>query len=503
MPKIPTFTTTARPTADVSSVTSNIQASLSSSPMLQILEPTEDIVKFYLKEKELGYKNEAGKLEDAATVEIFNAKKESELKSSPEEGLNDFNNKLNGIISKYQSKASNKYVEQYFINSISKEKEKYISSILNKTRDNLVATRVGQTDTKIKRKIFDTVHSQNKFSFSILSDDVLKDYEQLEKDGLISKEAVIKFKEELPMMIEKEIINKIAINNAAKALVSLDDPNNYLTLKGEDREKIKSELRTKARFQSEVLKNSVNINVLDVKKKISKAWQGNQNQYFGIDPSELSKYSTGNKDYDEQLKQLNIKLINSTITADTDYKINDLIIKKILNGTIQNPFDKFSLPNDKQPLSITQRIGNGINLKDDNFFNKLFDVQKNTELNNANKQFFNFIDKIVPMIEGTPGAKVFDQNYNNRLSNFRQDMYANFYLGLKNKISVSELLNPNSNQYIAKKILDYAPPKSDLRKALLDFAKTKENQVPTIKVDRLPGESYSSWRNRWQQSQKK
>ena len=42
------------------------------------------------------------------------------------------------------------------------------------------------------------------------------------------------------------MVNKVAINNAYQALISLDDPNNYKSIEGEEREKLKSELRTKA-----------------------------------------------------------------------------------------------------------------------------------------------------------------------------------------------------------------------------------------------------------------
>ena len=505
--KIPTFQTRARPTTETPSVISDIQVSPKAAPALQLVDPLMDLAKYYTKEREIGYKNEAGKLDDDATIEIFNAKKEAELKDSPEKGVDYFNQQLGNIVNKYKNRASNKFVQQYFINSINKEKDKYISSILNKTRDNLVATRTGQTDTKIKRKIFDTVHSGTKFSFSILAKEISSDYEQLEKDGLISKADVIKFKQSVPMMIEKEMINKMAINNATQALVALDDPKNFTTLKGEEREKIRSELRTKSRYQNEILKNASNVDILEQKKKVAEAFKGNKNQYFGIDPSQLSKYSTGNTDYDNQLKKLNEKLINKTISYDTDYAINDVIIQKILNKEIENPFQKFKLTGETEALSITERVGSGIiNLSDDDFFNNLFEIQNDTKLNSSNKEFFNFINKVIPMIEGTPAAKIFDKNYNNRLSSFRQDMYSNFVNGLKQNIPINELLNPISDKYIAKKLLDYAPPKSDLRKALTDFAKSKENETKKNAPKRLEGESLSSWRKRygeWEASQKK
>ena len=103
-------------------------------------------------------------------------------------------------------------------------------------------------------------------------------------------------------------------------------------------------------------------------------------------------------------------------------------------------------------------------------------------------------------------AKVFDQNYNNRLSSFRQFMYAKFDEGLKNNISIDNLLSPASENYIAKDILSYAPTQSNLREALMSYAMERENEVIEKPPLRTEGESYASWQERykkWKSTQKK
>jgi hypothetical protein len=179
MPKIPTFETQARPTAEVGGVKANIQMPFETS----FTKFGSAIAEYYVKERDIASKSEADQLYINAQTEIFNAKKEAESKSNPEEGIKYFDEKLNGIVQNYSNKATNDYTKKYFQTNIAKERPNYATSILTKTRDNLVTARTDQTDTKIKSKIFDTINSGNDFSFSILSQEVLNDYKQLELEG--------------------------------------------------------------------------------------------------------------------------------------------------------------------------------------------------------------------------------------------------------------------------------------------------------------------------------
>lgn len=501
MPKIPTYEAQGRPTAEVSGVKSNVQVPFETS----LTKMGSVIADYYVKEKEIASKSEADQLYIEAQTDIFKAKKEAELKTNPDEGIKYFDDKLSSIVSTYSSKASNDFVKKYFTTNIAKERPNYATSILSKTRDNLVTARTDQTDTKIKAKIFDTVHSGNPFSFSILSQEVLNDYQQLEKDGIKSSLDVSQFREKLPSMIETEIINKNANDNAYQALISLDDPKNFLSIKGEDREKLKQQLRIKAEFQNKAVTFATGVELINSKKKISEAFKGSNNQRLGIDPSQLSNFYTGNQDYDDQIFNFNEKFINNKINLDTDYITNDKIINKILNEEINNPFEKFLLPGENIAKSVTERIGDGsVNLDDDDFFTKIFENSKDSNKTKQNKEFFSFINKIVPLIEGSSMAKVFDQNYNNRLSSFRQSMYAKFDEGLKNNIPIENLLNPTSEKYIAKDILSYAPTKSDLREALMSYAIKRENQIigkpptklPNETIDQyLKSERYRTWKS--------
>ena len=499
MPKIPTFQTQARPTAEAASVRTNIQVSPTTSIAGALTKPISSIAEYYAKEEQITNKVKAGELFADATVDVFNASQEAELKSNPSEGLDYFNQQYKVIKDKYKSQAKNSDVSKYFDLEFSASKNKYVNSILNKTRTNLVTTRVDQTEQKVKSKIANSLAGNN-FQFKVLSEDILNDYRGLVQDGIVREEDFNIYKENLPKLIETEMVMKMSVTNANGAIVALEDPNNFKTIQGDNREELRSKLRIIAKFQDDQVKFVTGKQALESKKKVAKALLGDDNKIYGIDPSLINNYYTGNNDIDSQINNLNNKIINKQISLDTDYSTNDKIIKKILNGQINNPYDKFILAGETEKKSITERVGDGsINLDDDNFFINIFENNLDPKLQESNKKFFNFIDEVATMIQGTPTAKVFDNNYNSRLSSFRQDMYKRFNDGLKNNLLPSELLNPRSNNYIAKDILSYAPTKSELRNSLLNYAKKKEYVPSSEEPKRKENESHSQWLTRWRE----
>ena len=497
MPKIPTFTAQARPTAEPTGVTTNLQLSPTATPAGALIKPISQIADYYAIEKQISNKVKAGELFGDATVDIFNAAEEAELKITPQEGIDYFNQQYNSIKNKYKSQAINSDVASYFDLEFSANKNKYVNNILSKTRTNLVTTRVNQVDQNVKSKIA-TAISGNKFVFKTLATSIEQDYQGLVNDGIISQETFNIYKSQLPALIETEMVKKGGVVNAFKQLSLLQDNKNYPNITGDAREDLRKELRSISEFQNKTVNFVTGAVLLKKKKEIAQALKGENNGYVGINPSELYNYSTGNKEYDNQTNDLNNKVINNKISLDNDYSINDKIINKILNNEIKHPFQKFKLVGEKDAKSITERIGNGsTNLQDDNFFDNIFAGQNDLELNKANKEFFQFIDKVVPMIEGASTAKFFDEKYNNRLSSFRQDMYKKFNEGLQNNIPITKLLDSLSEDYIGKDILDYAPKKSDLRNALLNYAKEKEYTPSENEPKKNEGESHLEWLTRW------
>ena len=132
------------------------------------------------------------------------------------------------------------------------------------------------------------------------------------------------------------MVNKIGRNNAFAALSLLDDNKNYTNIQGDARQDLKKELREMSVFQNKAVEFQVNSGLLESKKKVVAALKGSEvNKIFGIDPKEIGMtYTTGNKEYDNQLKNLNNKAINNEISFDNNYLVNDKIINKIYNRWI-------------------------------------------------------------------------------------------------------------------------------------------------------------------------
>ena len=114
MPKIPTFTAQARPTAEVGSIRSNIQIDPTKTMAAGLSAIAGVVQDYYVKEKDIANKAEAGKLYSDATTEIYNAKSEASLKINPEEGVSYFSSQLKGIVEKYSGKTTNKNIQRYF-----------------------------------------------------------------------------------------------------------------------------------------------------------------------------------------------------------------------------------------------------------------------------------------------------------------------------------------------------------------------------------------------------
>ena len=499
MPKIPTFETTIAPTAEVGAVKSNIKVSPKDSLAGALVPAANAVTQFYIKEKEISNKVEGGQLIADANQELLEIKEQSKLKPTPDEGVNFFNAGYKQVVDKYKSKANNNYIQKYFELNISSNKPSYVNNILKQTRANLVKTRTDQVVRRVQNEITTAVEEENTFNFLNLSKSVTGLYQGLVDDGLISEADLEIYKRQLPALVETEMVRKIANNNAFAALSALDDNKNYPNIVGEERRKLKKELREISTFQNKAVEFQVNSGLLESKKKVVAALKGDQpDKPLGIDPKEIGlTYTTQNEEYDNQIKELNNKIINDQINLDTNYLTNDKIINKILNNEIKNPFEKFKLAGETEAKSITERVFDGsVNLDDDNFFNNIFELQQNPELSKTNKEFFNFINKVVPLIEGSTSSKYFDDNYNNRLSSFRQDMYGRFVEGLNQNIPVAKLLDSLSDNYIAKDILDYAPTKSQVRDALLTAAKKEQPVLVNTFFQRKTEETPNDYINR-------
>jgi hypothetical protein len=490
--KIPTFTSRARLTGEAASVTSNIQI----DPRQNIAAALRPIGKaaedYYIKEKAIETKVKAGELNADANVEIFNAAEQAELKSTPQDGVDYFNEKFQTIKQKYKTQASNKNVANTFDILLSQNKNVYVNNILKKTRDNLVTTRVGQVEQQVASDILNAVSSGNKLQFDILSESALTKYKGLVTDGIISEENYNAYKKNFPALVEISQVRKIAQTNAAGAAVLLNDPNNFSQIKEKERDALITEVRKKAVFDGKLLEYS-NSEIINKKTKelVDRLKGTNHDKVFGLSEQELQTFKTGDVNYDKQITILNDKINLNQFSFNSNYNTNSSIVDKINLGEIKNTKDGFLLEGEKEPKSILERAGDGsINDNDLNFLSTITSRSFNNTFANQDKEYLKWFNNLTPLLQGNVFLSYFDKEYNSKASNLRQLYYKRYIDGLRAGIDISDLLSPNTDNYIAKDIKNVLPKTSDLSSIVQSIA--EESPVKEA-PERLPNETASEY----------
>jgi hypothetical protein len=495
MPKIPTFISEARPTAEVSSIKSNIQVSPNSSLAAALIPAAKTIDNYYLKEKEISNKVESGKLLNEATLEIFELQSQSKLKSTPEEGINFFNTGYKNIVDKYKTKAPNNYISKSFEIGMASDKPSYVSSILKETRAGMVSTRVSQVDMKVKNKILNAVEGDNEFDFATLSQSIIQDYNGLVEDGIVGENDFNTLKADLPSLVETAMVNKIGRNNAYQAVLLLDDPNNFKQITGTQREELSKKLQTKALFQSKRIELANNSRINDSDKALIQELTGANNAPLGLDEEKLESFKTGDIEYDNQITELNDKIVKNEFSFNTNYNVNSDVIEKIANGEIKNVKEKFLLAGETEAKSILERSGSGtINLQDNSFLSTILTRTNNETFKKQDQQFMKYFDNLVPLLQGNTFLNYFDKEYNSKASELRQRLYMDFIKGTVEGIDVNDLLSPNSDSYIAKNIRNYLPKTSDLDSLVNQIV--NENETTIVVPKKIEGETATEYLNR-------
>ena len=476
MPKIPTFTSEARPTAQAASVVSNIQIPLNETVAGALRPLGKAAEDYYIKEKEIETKVQAGELTADATVEVFNAASEAELKNTPQEGIDYFNQKFESIQNKYKSKAPNKNAGDLFNITFSSNKSVYVNNILKKTRTNLVTTRVNQVDQRVRSKIAAAVASGSQFEFDILAKSVEEDYQGLVNDGIIGKKDLEIYRKKLPNLVETAQVRKIAINNASQAFLILSDAKNFTTIQGEERRKLINEFGTLAKQQADVTSAVLNQSIIDKSKKFMKKY--GDNQKFGFTTEELEEFKIGNEEFDNQIVSLNEKIVNQQFSFDTNYNTNTDVISKIASGEIKNTSTKFLLAGETEAKSIMERAGDKtINNKDFKFLSDVIIRDNNDTFKKQDKQFLNYFEGLVPLLQGNTFLNYFDKEYNAKASELRQTLHTRYLNGLAQGVQPNDLLSYTSENYIAKDIKNYLPKTSDLGSIIVEMAAENNNTI--------------------------
>ena len=218
-------------------------------------------------------------------------------------------------------------------------------------------------------------------------------------------------------------------------------------------------------------------------------------QKFGFTTEELEEFKIGNEEFDNQIVNLNEKIVNQQFSFDTNYNTNTDVISKIASGEIKNTSTKFLLAGETEAKSIMERAGDKtINNKDFKFLSDVIIRNNNDTFKKQDKQFLNYFEGLVPLLQGNTFLNYFDKEYNAKASELRQTLHTRYLNGLAQGVQPNDLLSYTSENYIAKDIKNYLPKTSDLGSIIVDMA--AENNSTIDGPPRIEGENAEEYLKR-------
>ena len=238
MPKIPTFTTEARPTAKVSSVQSNLQIPLNT--VAGALKPlTDAVVKYKTAEQNASNKTEALELENKAVIKLNDLSQDISIKyTNSDEANKVLMEKSKAIRDEFANQASNNQVKTLFTNSYLLEEQKKIYSVDNKVYTNLINKRSVASSVKEQTLLTTATYGNNELAKKSLPNDLKLLYENDFIDGLMTVKNYETKIASIPNLIATFEVQKDITTDPVQTFVNLNE-GKYEGLFIEDREQLK------------------------------------------------------------------------------------------------------------------------------------------------------------------------------------------------------------------------------------------------------------------------
>ena len=238
MPKIPTFTSQVRMTAETGQKAPVIQQSLESTTASAFQPIAKAVTDFAIKEKLIQDKAEALDLENQSILELNTASQQASKLLNKEEANLFFKNESARIKNTYASKAKSSSVRNLFQNNYLLEEQKQIYKVDNAVYKNIVQHSNNQKEIKYERLVRDALFAENKLS----RETVYQSLVQLENDDLVQDEDTrLKNIALIPRKLDYFTAKADIANSPINALKALNDPKQYTNLDVDTLTKLKSE----------------------------------------------------------------------------------------------------------------------------------------------------------------------------------------------------------------------------------------------------------------------
>ena len=177
MPKIPTFETQARPTAEVGSTTAIVSIPLTQTLTTALKPVTDAVVKHRVQEKNLENRTEALKLENEALLEFTDTLERASRLDNKDQAFEIIKTESERIKNNFSNKASNKYVQTMFNNNFYGEVQKGIFKVNNRVSTNILQSLDNEVSIKKNRLLTEAYVSKDPLAFSLIGSELKKLYE--------------------------------------------------------------------------------------------------------------------------------------------------------------------------------------------------------------------------------------------------------------------------------------------------------------------------------------
>jgi len=237
MPKIPTFTTQARPTAEVGSVKANVKVPLSQTLATALAPATDAIVKHRINEKNFENKTEALKLENEALLEFTNTLDQASKLDNKDQAFELVKTESERIKNIYSNKASNKYVQTLFNNSFYGEVQKGIFKVNSRVSTNIIQSLDLEVNKKKNKILTDAFIDKNPLAAATVENDLALLYEKNYK-GRIDEDEYKALIQGIPSELEIYEVTQNLRKDPRQTYLDLWDKTKYTNISYENREKL-------------------------------------------------------------------------------------------------------------------------------------------------------------------------------------------------------------------------------------------------------------------------
>ena len=243
MPKIPTFTTQARPTAEAPSIQSKTQIPLSQTIGTALAPVTKAITEHAVNEKNLENKSEALSLENKALLELTDVFDKASRLDNKDEAFNIIQNESKIIQETYSNRASNNSVKSSFNNNFLAEVQKGIFKVNNRVSTNIIQTLDNEVSVKRNRLLTAAYVDKDPLALSLIQTDLETLYEQTYK-GRIDTDEYNKLIQGIPGEIQIFEVSQLISSNPRQAYLDLMNKDKFVDLDLNKRVSLISEVKS-------------------------------------------------------------------------------------------------------------------------------------------------------------------------------------------------------------------------------------------------------------------